>query len=210
MAIICPTVLAEDPHSFREQIERVQPFAERIQIDLTDGSFTSSRTIDLEQAWWPYSAQADLHLMYRRPMENLQTIIRLQPNIVIIHAEAQVDHMLFAAEMHKAGIKAGLCVLKDTTIESIEKIINSFDHLLIFSGDLGHFGGKVDLKLLEKATQAKEIHPDIEIGWDGGINNENAKSLIDGGIDVLNVGGFIQHSDDPAGAYAKLVTIIRD
>lgn len=207
MAIICPTVLADEPHAFRAQMERIQPFAERIQIDLTDGSFTSSQTIGLDQVWWPYSVQADLHLMYRRPMDNLNEIIKLKPRMVIIHAEAYVDHMLFAAQMHKAGIKAGLCVLKDTTVESVAQIIHSFDHLLIFSGDLGHFGGKADLKLLEKAAQAKELYSDIEVGWDGGINDENTQKLIEGGVDVLNVGGFIQQAESPANAYAKLMTV---
>jgi ribulose-phosphate 3-epimerase len=112
--------------------------------------------------------------------------------------------MHFAAELHKEGVKAGLSVLPETSIDSVEQIINSFDHLLIFAGHLGHFGGKADLSLLSKVAEAKEHHPELEIGWDGGVNDTNARQLAEGGVDVLNVGGFLQSADNPAGAYVKL------
>jgi ribulose-phosphate 3-epimerase len=124
--------------------------------------------------------------------------------MVIIHAEADVNHMHFAAELHKEEIKAGLAILPDTSIDSVEELLDSFDHLLIFSGNLGHFGGKTDLSLLGKIAEAKEINPGIEIGWDGGINDKNAAELVQARVDVLNVGGFIQKSDRPKEAYAKL------
>ena len=89
-------------------------------------------------------------------------------------------------------------------LSSLEKI----DHVLIFSGDLGHFGGKADLTLLNKVKYLKDKKPSLEIGWDGGINDQNAQNLLDGGVDVLNVGGYIQRSGDPAHAYAILKGII--
>lgn len=208
MAIIAPAVLAEEPHAFREQMERIQPFAERIQIDLTDGDFVQSRTIELEQVWWPYSVLADLHLMYRRPMEYLHQVIKLRPHMVIVHAEAEVHHMYLAAELHKADIKAGLCILQDTPVDNVKQIMHSFDHLLIFSGSLGQFGGEASLGLLDKVSEVRNYYPDIEIGWDGGINDQNAKPLATGGVDVLDVGGFIQHSENPSAAYQALVSLI--
>jgi ribulose-phosphate 3-epimerase len=117
--------------------------------------------------------------------------------------------MYFAARLHVEGIRAGLAILPGTSVESVEQIINSFDHLLIFSGDLGHFGGKADLSLLAKAQEAKEHHPDLEIGWDGGVNDQNAKQIADGGIDVLNVGGFIQNATNSEEAYGKLLREIQ-
>jgi pentose-5-phosphate-3-epimerase len=56
--------------------------------------------------------------------------------------------------------------------------------------------------------QVQEHHPEAEIGWDGGINDHNAQQLVAAGVDVLNVGGFIQKSDDPAGAYEKLLNLL--
>ena len=204
MAIICPTVTAFDPHEFREQIERVAPFASRVHIDLMDGVFAPTRSPSLEQIWWPHTMRADLHLMYKKPMEYLDTIIKLNPRLVIIHCEADVEHMRFAAELHKENILAGLAILQDTPVEDTYKVMHSFDQLLVFSGDLGHHGGKADQALLDKVAKIRKYHPTAEIAWDGGINDQNAKALVDGGVDILNVGGFIQKSDDPQDAYAKL------
>jgi ribulose-phosphate 3-epimerase len=117
--------------------------------------------------------------------------------------------MHFAAELHKEDIKVGLAILQDTQIEWAFQIMHSFDQVLVFSGNLGHHGGEADLALLDKVKKIREHHPDVEIAWDGGIDDENAALLVKAGVDVLNVGGFIQHSDDPKSAYAKLETITK-
>jgi ribulose-phosphate 3-epimerase len=209
MASIVPTVTAFDVDEYRTQIERIQPFAERIHIDLMDGVFAPSVSPTLDSVWWPFTQQADIHLMYKTPMDYLPLLIKLQPRMVVIHNEADVHHMHFAAELHKAGIMAGLAILQDTPIDWAHQIMHSFDHVLIFSGHLGYHGGEADLGLLQKVAYVREHHPDAEIGWDGGVNAENAQALIDGGVDVLNVGGFIQKSANPNDAYATLEALIK-
>jgi ribulose-phosphate 3-epimerase len=205
---VCPTVLASDLNTYAEQIKRIVGFASRIQVDLMDGVFASPKSVDLKDVWWPPGMITDIHLMYERPMEHLNDLTLLRPHMVIIHAEAEVDHMLMAAELHKEGIEAGISVLPETRISDIENVLNSFDHLLIFSGELGKFGGKADLDLLQKVNEAREHHPDIEIGWDGGINSENAQVLSAGGVQVLNVGGFIQKAENPHVAYDELERLL--
>lgn len=206
--VICPAVLATTEAEYAQQMRKIAPFAKRIQIDLMDGDFATPKSIGLDKVWWPAGMQADIHLMYRQPMDYLKQLIHLQPHMVIIHVESMFHHMHFAAELHKEGIEAGLAILPDTPVANIEQILNSFDHLLIFSGHLGHFGGLADLELLRKVQEAKEHHPDLEFGWDGGVGLENAKQLAAGGIDVLNAGGAIMNSDNPAEAYKTLVETV--
>ncbi len=206
--IIAPTITAYDLDEYSRQIKRVESFTEIIHIDLMDDEFAPTKSPDLSQIWWPHNLKADIHLMYQNPMDYLDQLIKLKPRMVVIHNEAHVHHMHFAAELHKAGILAGLAVLKDTPIEYAYQVMNSFDHVLIFSGKLGYHGGEADLGLLDKVAKVRLEHPDAEIGWDGGINADNAKQLVEAGVDVLNVGGYIQKSDDPAGAYAKIKAVI--
>lgn len=208
MSIVCTAILADDSKQYSRQIHKVAGFSRRIQIDLMDGEFSQAKSVGLDEVWWPPNLQADLHLMYQAPEDYLDKIIKLRPHMAIIHAEATADHMHFAAHLHKEGILAGLAILPQTSVDSIEQILHSFDHLMIFSGDLGRFGGTADLSLLEKVKQAKEHHEELEIGWDGGVSDDNAKRLADGGVDVLNAGGFIQHSADPKAAYDKLREVI--
>lgn len=204
MAVICPTVTATDTHQYREQMERIEPFARRVHIDLMDGKFAATKSPGLDQVWWPRGLRADIHLMYQRPLEQLSALIKLRPHLVVIHAEAEGDHAHLAAGLHRVGIRAGLALLQNTSVESVKSVVKSFDHVLIFSGHLGYHGGQADLTLLEKVGQVRELHPHAEIGWDGGINDQNAKQLVDAGIDVLSVGGYIQRADSPENNYNSL------
>lgn len=206
MAVICPTVTANDPHEFRLQMERIATFSSRIHVDLMDGDFAPTVSPTLKQIWWPHSVQADIHLMYRRPMDHIEQLIKLRPHMVIIHNEADVHHMHFAGELHKEGIKVGLAILQDTPVEHAYQIMHSFDQVLVFSGHLGYHGGKADLNLLAKVKSISHHHPDAEIAWDGGISDENAKQLVTAGVDVLNVGGYIQRAEDPAEKYGLLTS----
>lgn len=208
MSVVCPTVLATTEEEYSVQMKRAAAFAPRIQVDLMDGDFASPKSIDLEKIWWPESVTADIHLMYRNPGEYLDKLIELNPSLVIIHAEASVDHKAFAERLHQSAISAGLCLLADTPISKVKDFIDEFDHVLIFGGKLGSFGGNADLAQLEKVKQAIELKPTLEIGWDGGANDTIAKQLADGGIDVINAGGFIQKSENPEASYQKLVSLV--
>ncbi|MDZ7744877.1 MAG: hypothetical protein U5K77_03950 [Candidatus Saccharibacteria bacterium] len=208
MPIICPAILAEEPHAFREQMERVAPFAQRVQIDLTDGEFAPSRTVNIENVWWLKTVIADLHLMYKKPALVLDKAISLQPHMIILHAESEGDFVDMAEKLRDHHIKAGVALLPETEVSDIEPSLSVIDHVMIFSGDLGRFGGQPDMTLLKKVKSLKKLKPELEIGWDGGVTTKNIKQLVDGGIDVLNVGGFIQHANNPEQAYGKLVTVL--
>jgi ribulose-phosphate 3-epimerase len=205
MTAICPTITAFTNDEYDSQINAIKPFAERVHIDLMDGLFAPTESPDLTNVWWPKGdMKADIHLMYERPGDFLVDLIKLQPSLVVVHYEANVDHEDFARSLQAKGIKVGIALLKDTTVDEAKDTIGFYDHALIFSGKLGHHGGEADLKLLDKVRQVKEIFPDVEIAWDGGINDRNAAQIINSGVSVLNVGGFIQKSDDPWAAYAKI------
>lgn len=208
MAVICPTVTAYDMTEYGMQLQRAAQMAERVHIDLMDGVFAPTKSPGLDEIWLPpHGPLVDIHLMYQEPMEVLEQLIKLRPHMVVIHNEAQVHHMHFTAELHKHEIEVGLAILQETPVEYAYQIMHSFDHVLVFSGNLGHHGGSADLRLLDKVRKIREHHPDVEIGWDGGISADNALELMEAGVDVLNVGGFIQKAEHPEQAYATLLAI---
>lgn len=203
-ATICPTVLAGTPEEYRHQVNRIAQFATRIHIDLADGQFAPTKTIPIDQAWWPGGVRADLHVMYQKPFEHYKVFLSLAPQMVIVHAESDGNFVPFAELMHRHGIEVGVALKPKTPVELIRPALEWIDYVLVFSGDLGHFGGQADLALLDKVKLLRQLKPQLEIGWDGGINKVNAKALAAGGVDVLNVGGFIQHAADPRMAYGML------
>jgi ribulose-phosphate 3-epimerase len=205
---ICPTVTTDDPEVFKLQIEQTLSYAHRLHIDLSDGIFTNNKLMEIENVWWPGGVRADLHVMYKRPLDHTKALVGLQPQLIIVHAEAEGDYVAFAETLHRHGIEAGVAILPETTVEAIAPALQFIDHVLIFSGKLGHFGGHADLKLLHKVKQLKQLKPTLEIGWDGGVSDKNAKKLAEGGVDVLNAGGYLHGTQDAAKAYAKLKALV--
>lgn len=205
---ITPTVLAETADAYRVQVERIATFATRLHIDLSDGDFAPSKTIAPDEVWWPGGVRADLHVMYRKPFEHTELLLDLAPQLIIVHAEAEGDFVAFIEKAHDRGVEVGVALLPQTSPELIRPVLALIDHVLVFSGNLGHFGGQADLRMLTKIKHIKKIAPRIELGWDGGVNEHNAKALSMSGVQVLNVGGFIQKSDDPQQSYETLRKLV--
>ena len=205
MAAIVPTILCETEDDYKATIERLHPFAQRVHIDLTDGEFAPTFTVGVNQIWWPQEWVVDIHAMVAHPSQYVDALIQMKPATVIFHAETGEDLTPVIAKLKQAGIKAGIALLKPTVPSTVQPYIESADHVLVFSGDLGHYGGTASLMQLEKVRLIRTIHPEVEVGWDGGANAENAFSLAQGGVDVINCGSAINKAADPAAAYKQLV-----
>lgn len=208
-AVICPTITAMISQEYRRQLVRLAGFAKRVHIDTADGVFTPAKLTPIEDIWWPAGMQADIHVMYQQPFKHTAALLKLRPKLVIVHAEADGNFLEFADAAHAAGIAVGVALLAKTPVKVIEPALNDIDHVLVFSGSLGRFGGQANTHLLTKVLHLKQLKPSLEIGWDGGINDKNAAVLAAGGVDVLNTGGFIQHAIDPHAAYQKLEAAVR-
>lgn len=208
MAVVAPTVTESTPEGYKARMDSLEQFAPRIHIDLGDGEFSPTKLIDLDKVWWPKNLTVDIHVMYQRPLEYLDKMIELKPYQIVIPAEVGVDLPAFAKKVHEYGIRAGVALLIDTPVSQVAPYVQDLDHVLVFSGKLGYHGGKADLALLSKVRELKALKPELEIGWDGGVNDEVAKALADGGVDELNTGGFIAHAEDPKAAFEKLQSLV--
>lgn len=205
MATIAPAVLCETLEEYQASIARLESFATRVHIDISDGEFAPSFTVSVNQLYWPANWEVDLHAMVARPSEYLPALMALNPRTIIFHAEVEEDLTPTLEQLKTAGIKAGIALLRPTVPKLVASYIEQAEHVMIFSGDLGHYGGRASLMQLEKVRLIRSIHPEVEIGWDGGASMENIFSLAQGGIDVINAGGAINKADDAKAAYDGLV-----
>jgi ribulose-phosphate 3-epimerase len=205
MSIIAPCITVETFEQYQAAITKMQPFARRVQVDISDGEFAPVPLVGVNQIWWPKEWIVDIHAMVMRPLDYVDNLIALKPHLIIFHAETGINLVPIFEKIKKAGIKAGLALLKPTVPETVADAIRAVDHVLIFSGDLGHYGGTASFMQIEKIRLIKNINPNVEIGWDGGVNVDNAFTLTQGGVDVLNVGGAINNAEDPASVYATLI-----
>lgn len=208
MSVIVPAITVETLDQYRDEITKIQTFARRVHIDISDGEFAPTFLLSEAQLYWPEGFEVDVHAMVMRPSEHLAQLIALKPSMVILHAEAQENILPYIDTLKQAGIRAGVGLLKTTVPQTVEEAIKAADHVMLFSGDLGKHGGTASMMQLEKLRLVKKINPAVEIGWDGGVKLDNAYTLSRGGVDVLNVGGEIASAVDPANVYNRLVAEI--
>jgi ribulose-phosphate 3-epimerase len=197
--------MVETEEEYKAYIDKIQPFTQRVHIDTSDGEFAPTFLLGEDRMWWPKEWAVDVHAMVARPAEHVDALIRLKPNLIIFHVETGINLLPIMDKIKQAGIKAGVALLRPTVPSTVADTIKAADHVMIFSGDLGHYGGTASLMQLEKVRLIKAINPNAEIGWDGGVSMDNAYTLAQGGIDVLNVGGALANSNDPATMYSALV-----
>lgn len=205
---IVPTILSSDKQEYRAQIERINVFTRRVQIDLTDGEFAPGSTLGITDVWWPKNWKADLHLMAYKPSEYMETILRLSPDLCILHAEAEENLLPLFEQLKSAGIRTGVALLPTTYPGNASAYINAADHVLIFAGQLGAQGGQADMMQTEKIPLVRNMKSELEIGWDGGANLSNIRALAHVDLDVINVGAALSQSPNPAETYQQMVAEI--
>lgn len=204
MVKVVPTILATTIDDYETRLKRVLPFAKRIHIDISDGKFTDTTTIGIGQVECDEGLVVDLHLMVSDPERAVKAVVELKPSLVIIHFESDGEHDELFEALHEAGIKAGLAILPETSIDEVAELLGLVDHLLVFTGTLGHNGGQFKPQCLAKVAQARAINPDLEIAVDGGVDDITGAKAVAAGVEVLDCGSFIHQAGDPEAAYRKL------
>ena len=205
---IVPSILTYNKQDYRAQIERINMFTRRVQIDVTDGRFAPASTLDVTNVWWPKNWEADLHLMATNPSEHLDTVLKLNPSLCILHAEASEDLTPSFTALKEAGIKVGVALLPTTFPGNVKPYIDMADHVLIFAGQLGMQGAPADLMQMEKIPLIRNMKPEVEIGWDGGANMTNIRALAHADLDIINVGSALSQAQNPAEVFEQLVAEI--
>lgn len=205
---IVPTVLSNNKVDYRAQIERINLYTRRVQIDVTDGVFAKNETLDVTNIWWPQGWTADLHMMVENPSQSMDTILKLQPSLCIFHAEAKENLLPLFDELKAHGIKTGVALLPSTYPGNVEEYIKAVDHVLVFAGALGEQGGAADMMQTEKIPLIRAMKAELEIGWDGGANLTNLRALAHADLDVINVGSALSTAQNPMSMYEQLVAEI--
>jgi ribulose-phosphate 3-epimerase len=205
MSTIVPCVTVGNPDEYKFALQKVHTFAQRVHIDLSDGTFAPLKSVSVDQIWWPQDWQVDVHAMVTDPTAYVDALLAIKPHLIIFHAEVKTDLLPVMQKIKASGVKAGVAIMRSTVPADVSRLIEVADHVMIFSGELGKYGGTASLMQLEKVRLIKNINAGAEIGWDGGVSIDNAFSLAQGSVDVMYVGHAIQQVDDAEAAYNALV-----
>jgi ribulose-phosphate 3-epimerase len=210
---IAPSLLAADfGHIARAAHDLEQSGAERIHVDVMDGSFVPNFTFGTDTVRVlrrETSLPLELHLMIVEPDRHLSTFASAGADAITVHYEAcpQLHRTLTA--IRALDCRAGAAINPSTPALMLDDVLEACDLALVMTIDPG-FGGQhlipVTLRKVEQLRREIErqgLATEVEV--DGGVDADNARACVDAGADVLVAGTAVfGHPDGPKAGVTAL------
>ena len=205
---VVPAILTDNPDALAKMLRQAEAFTDWAQVDIMDGRFVPSHSItsrDIAAVNTKLGWEA--HLMVQQPEEYLGGFRQAEAQRVIFHYEAIDSPQQVIQQARNIGIDIGIALNPETDTEDIESLIPDLNCVLFMAVHPGFYGSKFIPEVLDKIAAFRRKHPDIEIGIDGGINENNIVRVARSGVDSIYVGSAIFLSDNPAESYQYLLTL---
>jgi len=202
---IAPSILAADQADLKGEVGRVEEAgADMIHVDVTDGHFAPNISLgpDTVNAIRKVTRlPLDIHFMITNPEKFYEPFLSAGSDIITVHAEAASRSLLYklSKEIHQKDKKMGLALKPATSIPSwLRTETNPFDVVLILSVNPGFPGQAFMPSVLPKVRKVAKLADSggLDVEVDGGVDQENASTIVEAGATVLVAGASIFRKGD--------------
>jgi len=201
---ISPSILSADFSQLGNEIRKLEEGgADMIHVDVMDGHFVPNLTIGppvIKALKKHSSVLFDVHLMISPVHDYIEAYSDAGADIITIHPEATNNLKSSILKIKELKKKVGVSLNPGTQIDTIIDFLDQIDLVLIMSVNPGFGGQKFMPEVLTKVKELKKIQKekglDFDIEIDGGINFDNAKTVIDAGANILVSGTTIFKSNN--------------
>jgi ribulose-phosphate 3-epimerase len=206
---IVPGIFENDPNEIRRKIGLVSPYAEWIQLDITDNTFVpvenfrDSKELAKIIAGFPHNS-FEAHLMVAKPEKYVKPFADAGFKRLIAHAES-ADIRAFLDEAQYESVEIGIAIDAATELPMVEPMLEEIDFVLVMTVEAGASGQKMLPETLEKVKAIREYYPDLPVEVDGGINDLTAKIVSEIGVSRAVVTSFIYKDEVHTGRNLEIL-----
>ncbi len=197
---IAPSILAADHADLRGEIKKAEEAgADMIHVDVADGHFAPNISMGpdtVRSIRKVTSLPLDVHLMVSEPEKFAEPFVAAGSDIITAHAEVLDGKSLarLSEAIREKGKKFGLALKPSTPVPSgFGEYATNVDLVLILSVNPGFPGQRFMPEVLPKIHTVLKLadSPDLEVEVDGGVDHENAATIIKSGATILVAGASI-------------------
>jgi ribulose-phosphate 3-epimerase len=201
----CSTSLwSADLANLGSEIRRVEPYSERLHIDVADGHYVPNLLFfpDQVKALRPHSRLPfEVHLMTTDPLAWVAPFAEAGADIIIFCLDSTADPRAVLEAIKRSGRQAGVSLLISEGVASLDGLWDLLDVITVVGTAMGIKGAGMDPGIPGKIRQLRDIIDreklEIVIEADGGIRRETVPLLRAAGADFIVPGSLI-FKEDPA------------
>ena len=217
MAIVAASFLASNFLRLEEECKMVnESEAEWFHLDVMDGRFVPNISFGIpviEHIRKATNKVCDVHLMIVEPEKFVEDFKKAGADNISVHIEACPNLHRNIQQIKELGMKAGVAINPHTPVSMLSEVLHEVDIVLVMSVNPGFGAQKFiphtleKIKLLRRMIDEKGLNVLIEI--DGGVNLDNAASIVAAGADVLVAGNTVFSSNDAQGTIKVLKEVCK-